>query len=224
MNKIATNTVFMLIAIITFVMLGDLFFLSNINIQINKTKADLDSKNNKLEKLKKSLSNIATDSQKLKENTILDLGAEGQLMKLIIDENLQTHFKICSYDLYSSYYYKPETENNIIEKPEKKPETTTENKTDNETNNINSPENIPDLDENGMPLNAATESDDNWQGLNIIPVKITFQTNQRDINTVLEHFQQTLPVNAVRSADLIFDDNKISGTYVFTFPLNEYDN
>ena len=42
---------------------------------------------------------------------------------------------------------------------------------------------------------------------------------------IIDHFYNRLPVvNTVRAADFIFEDDKVSGTYVFTFPLNEYDN
>ena len=228
MNKIITNTLFMIIVIIIFVVLGNLLFLSNISMQIEKTENAISTKHTELDKLKKSLNDVASDSQRIDENIVLTLGQEGQLMSLFINKSLQNYFKVSSYNLYSSYYFKPESsENNDLEissnniQSNFNPDQNSNQQSESSTQNGK----LPKLDEEtGMPIGASSaEEEDNWKGLNIIPIKLTYLTKADHLKDLFKYFE-SLPVNAVRSADFIFEDDKVSGTLVFTFPLNEYDN
>ncbi len=222
MNKVVTNTVFMLVAVIFFVVLGNLFVLSSLSMEINQKEHTLESKNKELNDLQKSESNTASETQKIGENIMLNVGQEGQLMSLFINENLQKVFKINTYDLYSPYTYKPEdfgTDNDLSKaEPSQSMPSNTNGGTPNSENNI------PQLDENGMPLDASSGDidTDDWEGLNILPVKLTFSTTPKYLSPILKNFQQ-FPVNTVRAADFIYsEDNKsVSGTLVFAFPLNE---
>ena len=229
MNKIVTNTIFMLVAVIFFVVLGNLFVLSSLSLEIKQKEHTLESKNKELENLKKSEANTASETQKIGENIMLNVGQEGQLMSLFINENLQKVFKINTYDLYSPYTYKPEdfgTDNDLSKAEPSKAESNQSMPSNTNANGgaSTSENNIPQLDENGMPLNASTEDidTDDWEGLNILPVKLTFSTKPKYLSPILKNFQQ-FPVNTVRAADFIYsEDNKtVSGTLVFAFPLNE---
>ena len=211
MNKIITNTIFVFIAVIIFVVLGNMVFLLNIKQQLNKAESDLLAKRQEIEVIKNSLENTATASQKISDNVVLSEGQEGQLMGIFINEYLQKHFKVKNYDLYSSYIYKPENPNNEI----------SASNMSNSSLTLET-EKIPQLDENGMPVNAYQDSsNDEWSGLKVLPIKIAFVATSEQFCTILDYFQQ-LPVNTIRLADLIMNDDVISGTLVFAFPLNDY--
>lgn len=211
MNKIITNTIFVFIAVIIFVVLGNMVFLLNIQQQLNKAESDLLAKRQEIEVIKNSLENTATASQKISDNVVLSEGQEGQLMGIFINESLQKHFKVKNYDLYSSYIYKPENPNNEI----------SASNMSNSSLTLET-EKIPQLDENGMPVNAYQDSsNDEWSGLKVLPIKIAFVATSEQFCTILDYFQQ-LPVNTIRLADLIMNDDVISGTLVFAFPLNDY--
>lgn len=98
---------------------------------------------------------------------------------------------------------------------------------DNDTNGSQSgDEKLSNLDENGMPQDAYVDegSEDNWEGLNILPIKITFSIKKENLTKILKYFQD-FPVNTIRAADFVFAENDlVNGTLVFTFPLNEEKN
>lgn len=208
MNKIITNSVFVLIAVIVFVILGNMFFLLNTKQELDRVESELVSKRQEIENLKLSLENSGTENQKIDDNIVLSSGQEGQLMGLFINENLQKHFKVKSYELYNSYVYKPENTNDNDNMPSEVSMARTDN--------------IPQLDENGMPVNAYHDTgSDEWEGLHILPIKLAFTATTQHFYTILGYFQQ-LPVNTIRSADIIMNSDIINGTLVFAFPLNDY--
>lgn len=207
MNKITANIAFLVILTIILVFLGKLFVISPIETKIDNKLQELSKIRMEAENLKNQLETLpekpATPQEKI---SLLSVGQEGQLMKLFLDKILEKGFKINTYDLFSSYHYKPElaeTNNNM---PTQEPE---------------QPEALSQLDENGMPLNAYTETDENeWPGLEITPLKITFTARAEGMNTALKYFWN-LPANTLRAADFILDGNIIKGTMIFAFPMNE---
>ena len=217
MNKILSNMAFMIIAIIIFVVLGNLFFVSNLNAEINNTEQIIIDQKAKLENIKKEFGDLS-DEKPIEKNIpkLVSIGQEGQIMKLFLDSpKTKSHISINSYDLYSSYYYKPEDSNKTDETPMP---TTDSSKEDNKGENKE--ENIPMLDENGMPINAYSQDEDDWKGIEITPVKITFSVEPKNMYSTLKLLEK-LPVNAVRSADFVFKQNLIRATMTLTFPLNE---
>lgn len=209
MNKMITNIVFVIIAVIIFVIFGNMFFLINVKQELNRTETELEARKQEIENINNRLENPITESQKISDNIVLNNRQEGQLMNLFINENLQKHFKVKSYDLYENYFYKPETQND-------------ESLNSISTFNQETTEKLPELDENGMPLNAYTASDNSeWTGLRVLPIKMTFSATAEHFNTILGYFQQ-LPVNTFRAADFIINQKTISGTLVFTFPINDF--
>ncbi len=213
MNKILSNMAFMIIAIIVFVVLGNLFFVSNLNAEINNTEQNIAEQKIKLNDIKKQLGDLS-DEKPIEKNTpkLVSIGQEGQIMKLFLDSpKAKSHISINSYDLYSSYFFKPEDEN----KTEEPPMPTSDN-----TKEDNKAENIPMLDDNGMPVNAYTQDEDDWKGIEITPIKITFSAEPKNMYSTLKLLEK-LPVNAVRSADFVFKQNLIRATMTLTFPLNE---
>lgn len=227
MNKVITNIAFVIISLIVFVILGNLFFLSNLNFEIATQKSDLKRKQEELSNLQKNLNSVATDSQKINDNIILNIGQEGQLMSLFINEGLQKYFNVNTYDLYSTYSYKPE---NLINEQEFGNSNGNYSNVNNSNMNTeggksDSQDKIPELDENGMPKDSNADSDngDDWEGLTVLPLKLTFSADQKHLITIIDFFQQ-FPVNTIRVADLIYNEDKVSGTFVFAFPINENEN
>ncbi len=208
MNKLIANTVFTIIAILIIVILGNLFFISNLDNEINKLNSELLINRNKLEQSQKELSDLPELNSKKNESTkmLISKGQESQLLRLILSSIPQKEFSINSYELFSSFFFKENSLNN-------------ENNTNN-TPEINSVDKIPLLDDNGMPVTAYSQDDDEWQGIEITPVKITFSTEPKFLGIALKNLER-LPLNAIRTADLIFDKKQIKGTIVFAFPLNE---
>ncbi len=231
MNKVITNIAFVIISVIVFIILGNLFFISNLKIEIANKKTEIEKKQKNLANIEKSLNSVASDSQKINDNIILNIGQEGQLMPLFINEGLQKYFKVNTYDLYSTYTYKPDNLTNEQDFGKSNANSETSNseagnpKVNTESGNSDTNEKIPLLDENGMPIDANKDSDndDNWEGLTILPLKLTFSANQKHLSTIIEFFQQ-FPVNTVRAADFIYDGDQVSGTFVFAFPINENEN
>ena len=143
-------------------------------------------------------------------------------MSLFINEGLQKYFNVNTYDLYSTYSYKPE---NLTNEQEFGNSNSNNSNMNTEGSNSNSQDKIPELDENGMPKDANADSDngDDWEGLTVLPLKLTFSADQKHLTTIIDFFQQ-FPVNTIRVADLIYNEDKVSGTFVFAFPINENEN
>ena len=210
MNKILTNIVFMIIAVIIIVVLGNLFFLSNLDNEINNVESNIAINRTNLEKLRSDLDKLSNEKPNTKNAPrLVSIGQEGQLMKLFLDSGkFKSPLKINTYDLFKAYYYKPEnTDENS-------------NNDNNSSNQGNTVENVSTLDENGMPVNAYTQDEYEWKGLEIVPIKITFAQEPKYMSNTLK-LLQSLPVNAIRAADFVFDRNLIRGTLILAFPLNE---
>ncbi len=207
MNKITANIAFLVILTIILVFLGKLFVISPMETKIDNKMQELSRIRMEAENLKSQLNTLpekpATPQEKI---SLLSVGQEGQLMKLFLDKILEKGFKINTYDLFSSYYYKPE----LAEANNNMP-----------VQEAAQPEALAQLDENGMPLNAYIETDENeWPGVEVTPLKITFTARAEGMNTALKYFWN-LPANAIRAADFILDGNIIKGTMIFAFPMNE---
>lgn len=212
MNRILVNTIFAIFLVFVVVVLGGHLFLSNYDIAIENVQIELNNKVAELENHRKSLENMKEpDSSQNKRNPLLLAGQEGQLMKLFLNKNIEKNFKINSYDLYSPYFYKPESIAKELE-------------SSSSPNKAPTPEELPDLDENGMPINAYKETDEEeWQGIETVPIKITFTARAEGMNPTLSYFKN-MPLNSIRAADFILDGRLIKGTLIFAFPLNESKN
>jgi len=76
---------FMIIAIIVFVVLGNLFLVSKLNAEIKKTEEDIVEQKINLDKIKKELGDLS-DEKPIEKNTpkLVSIGQEGQIMKLFL--------------------------------------------------------------------------------------------------------------------------------------------
>jgi len=75
----------MIIAIIVFVVLGNLFLVSKLNAEIKKTEEDIVEQKINLDKIKKELGDLS-DEKPIEKNTpkLVSIGQEGQIMKLFL--------------------------------------------------------------------------------------------------------------------------------------------
>ena len=212
MNKILTNVLFMIIAVVIIVVLGNLFFISTLDNKILQLESDIASQRTKVESQKAEIETLSSEKADSNSPRVLSIGEEGQVMKHFLNsEDYESPLFINTFDLFASYYYKPESsdENANIEINQPK-----------QMNSGKAIENTPVLDDNGMPVDAYTEADDEWKGIEILPVKITFSQKPEDMGKTLK-LLQNLPVNAVRAADFVFGKKFIRGTIILAFPLNE---
>ena len=208
MNKILTNVLFMIIAVIIIVVLGNLFFISNLDNKILQLELDIAEQRSKVENQKSEIENLSSEKTDSNAPRVLSIGEEGKIMKHFLDsDKFKSPLVINTYDLFASYFYKPEnTDEN-------------DNNAANQQNQNNS-ENTPLLDDNGMPVDAYAETDSEWKGIEILPIKITFSQKPEDMGKTLK-LLNSLPVNAVRTADFVFGKKLIRGTIILAFPLNE---
>ena len=174
MSKILTNILFMIIAVVIIVVLGNLFFVSNLDSKIMQLEMDIASQRTKVENQKNEIETLSSQKTNTDTPKVLSIGEEGQVLKHFLDtEDLKSPLIINTYDLLGSYYYKPE------------------NTEDNPNQEINLPkqlnaENTPLLDDNGMPVDSYTETNDEWKGLEVLPVKITFSQKSEDMGKTLK--------------------------------------
>ncbi len=208
MNKILTNVLFMIIAVVIIVVLGNLFFISNLDNKILQLELDIAEQRSKVENQKSEIENLSSEKTDSNAPRVLSIGEEGKIMKHFLDsDKFKSPLSINTYDLFASYFYKPENTDEST------------NNTANQQKPDNS-ENTPLLDDNGMPVDAYAETDSEWKGIEILPIKITFSQKPEDMGKTLK-LLNSLPVNAVRTADFVFGKKFIRGTMILAFPLNE---
>lgn len=211
MNKLLANIAFALITVIVIVFLGRLFIITNLDKEIENTSTKLFSNESELKIQKEKLARLNQNKTATrKEKTILLNPNQGsELMKLFFSPVIAKKFRINTYDLFSTYTFKPETENDA-----------TNQAVENVSQTV--PEKTLELDENGMPINAYTDTEETeWTGLSFVPVKITFTTTAQFMYSFIK-YMTNFPTNAVRSADMIMDDDGLlKGTLILSFPLKE---
>jgi hypothetical protein len=76
-----------------------------------------------------------------------------------------------------------------------------------------------------MPVGLAAEEDIEWAGVEIVPVKMTFTSTYRSFGRFSSEAVKNLPINAVRSMDLLLkNEGIVKGTLVMNFPVAESGN
>ncbi|MDD3145792.1 MAG: hypothetical protein PHD82_00700 [Candidatus Riflebacteria bacterium] len=216
MNRIATNVIGAVIAIVVVFFLGRLFFLTGLQNEINQARLQLEDGqknyetiNAELTRIKPTLDDEAASTPKKQQRTdkMLKPGEESSLLRLV-SETAGKSFRINSFDLIESFLLKPENPDDMGSSGGGFAAATTQE--------------LPELDDQGMPVGIATEDDEEWPGVEIVPLKLTFSTTFRTIGKFLTDAGQTLPLNSVRSLDLILrDEGLVKGTLVLNFPLAE---
>lgn len=214
MNRIATNVIGVVIAVIVVFFLGRLFFLSGSQTEIIQARLQLEDSQKKYEQINAELARIkptpeaeATGSTKKtqKVEKMLKPGEESSLLRMISDLAGKS-FRINSFDLIESFMLKPEADDEMASPGPGFSAVSQE---------------LPELDDQGMPVGAVAD-DEEWPGVEIVPMKVTFSTTFRTLGKFLSDAGQSMPINSVRSLDLIMrDEGLVKGTLVLNFPLAE---
>jgi hypothetical protein len=207
MNKLNANILAAVIVVCVFFFLGRLMFLANQQREIDAARDQLQSGTSQLaefeaelERLKKAVK--AENSISRGSNKLLQTGEEPSILRFILD-NSGSSFKLNSYELLESYRIKPELENEAAAGSQ-----------------FSTSEELPQLDDQGMPVGMSDDSDEEWPGVEIIPVKMTFMTTYLTLGGFLSEANKKLPMNAVRSMDLLLK-RTVRGTLVMAFPVAE---
>ncbi len=208
MNRLTTSIIVAMVVLSVIFFLGRLFFLSGVQREILQTRNRLEQLEDNQATLEKELEKLrsrATDQLKdARNSSLLKPGMEFKLLNNIIE--LSGNLKINDFAILPSYFHK-----------------NAEDQGGSETStSFNAIQELPQLDEQGMPIGASTDDDTEWPGVEIVPVKFSFTTTFRNLGQFFSKIDSQMPINQIRSADIILQDAYISrGTVVMLFPVAE---
>ena len=204
--KITLATFIILIIVFS---LAYLVILSPIDRQIKQTHLQYDQAETslkdletKLQSLKQKYPNgIKPDKKKSK---LLIPGQEASLLRKI-SACAEKRMKISSFDLLKSFRVKGKDTEEIAASAAPAFQPGAE---------------LPKLDENGMPIGIATDDDTEWEGVEVIPVKIKFSSTYRGLGKFLSNVRKALPLHSIRNMDFLSQTSGIyRGTILLTFPV-----
>lgn len=213
MNKVAANSLAAVILMIVVFFVGRLFFLSSLQTELQQSSQLLEENQRKYAALEAEVSKILPESAEAAagrkkvsgENKLIKAGEEASLLRQISEKSGDS-FRMHSFDLIESFRIKPDME--ISDAGTQSFAAGTQE--------------LPQLDEQGMPVGLAAEDDTEWPGVEVVPAKLTFATSIRALGKFLNEAGRTMPINSIRSLDLIMrDGGLVRGTLVLNFPLAE---
>ncbi|MGM0598753.1 MAG: hypothetical protein ACQETH_02940 [Candidatus Rifleibacteriota bacterium] len=209
MNRFTSSIIASIVTVAIIFFIGRLLFLSDIqkNIlqvskQIIQIKDNTNTLNQELNKLKKE---VKTYVEKPRNQKVLIPGNEPKLLSSII--KCSQNMRIQDYEILPSYFVKGKNEDSYSS-------TSSQAYQDGEE--------LPPLDENGMPIGIEVDDGSDWPGVEIIPVKFRFITTYRNLGQFFSNAEKYLPMSKIKSLDLILKDSGIAkGTLVMLFPASE---
>jgi hypothetical protein len=179
--------------------------IESLKQQATEQEKELIALSTKHNKFKKEEADLLANPSKLwsKTRTLLKPGfEESNLMKLILSctRGCTDSFTISSFHIMDPYYVHPAAEETDYE-------------------NIDIKDLVIDM-ETGMPIGAEID-DGSWQGVEIVPVRLTYVTSFKSLMEFFNNFRgKKLPLYSIRSLDINFIDSKfVRGTLVLGFPL-----
>jgi Tfp pilus assembly protein PilO len=141
-----------------------------------------------------------------RSNTLLKPGQEYNLLKQILA--CSGNMSIQNFAILPSYRVKNKDDEFMSDNYEVK--------------NYNAGDELPQIDEQGNPVGMVTDDDVEWPGVEIVPVKLSFTTTYRSLGQFFSQVLRSMPINVVRSMDIMVKDSGISkGTVVLLFPVSE---
>lgn len=210
MNKVTIAIVVSLITVIVVLFLGRLVALSGIEQKIIQTEALINRLDTDKKALDEKAKKLKATSVKIPKNSgkILNPGEEAEALKVILSCASKKRFKFQNFEELKIYNVKSSGESNTSQFAAQA---------------FNPGQKLPKLDEQGMPVNLASQQDDTeWAGVEILPVKFAFKTTFSGIGQFLSNTRKNLPLHGVRNMDIIFDESGIvRGTIVLVFPESE---
>ena len=213
MNNIGANLAALLIVLIVVFFVGRIFLLA-------ETQKQLEQAESQVEQYKSSQADIDAEYESLKErvknseaplrnNKLLLAGQEASLLRSTLDLGGKS-MRLNSFSLLPSFRVKSDIEENYSNSPVR--------------SSVN-PEEMPQLDDQGMPVGLANDDEEEWPGVEIVPIKMTFTSTYRSFGKFLSDSGRNMPVNAVRSMDLLLkSDGIVKGTLIMNFPVAESGN
>lgn len=213
MNNIGANLVALLIVLVVVFFVGRIFLLADIQKQLAQAESALEQHNIDQTKVEAEYENLKERVKgaevPIRSNKLLIAGQEASLLRSILDLGGKS-LRLDSYSMLQSFRVKADEEDTYSDSP---------------TPSSDAPQELPQLDDQGMPVGLATEEDEEWPGVEIIPVKMTFTSTYRSFGKFLSDAGRSMPVNAVRSMDLLLkSDGIVKGTLIMNFPVAENGN
>ncbi|EKD82674.1 MAG: hypothetical protein ACD_39C01157G0006 [uncultured bacterium] len=210
MNNLGTNLVALLIVLIVVFSVGRLVLLADAQKQLDHAQSELvqyQTNQKTLDAEYESLkSQVKNTDVPVRSNKLVLPGQEASLLRSILDLGGKS-LRLNSYSMLPSFRAKAADESMFTENP---------------AENFGATEELPQLDDQGMPVGLAAESDEEWPGVEIIPVKLTFTSTYRSFGKFLSEVGKGMPISAVRSMDLLLkSEGIVKGTLIMNFPVAE---
>ncbi|GAB1354184.1 MAG TPA: hypothetical protein PLK28_11885 [Candidatus Rifleibacterium sp.] len=215
MNKVAANSLAAIVLMIVVFFVGRLFFLSSLQTELQQASQLLEENQRKYAALEIEVSKIKPESPEEMagrkkasgESRLIRPGEEASLLRQISEKGGDS-FRMHSFDIIEAFRFKPETDITDAGAGAQ--------------NFAAGTQELPQLDEQGMPVGLAAEDDIEWPGVEVVPAKMTFATSIRALGKFLSEAGRSMPINSIRSLDLIMrDGGLVRGTLVLNFPLAE---
>ncbi len=207
MNNIKTNLMALLIVLIVIFSIGRVVLLADSQKQLEQAEIELEEHLSRGQIIEAGLENmkelIKNEDAPIRNNKLILPGQEASLLGSMLELGGKS-LRLNSYAMLPSFRVKPaEEEYTAASAPEIS-------------------ETLPQLDDQGMPVGLPTEDDEEWTGVEIIPVKMTFTSTYRSFGKFLSNTSKTMPVNAIRSMDLLLkSEGIVKGTLIMNFPVAE---
>lgn len=210
MNRVNSSVIATLIVIIVVFFLGRLFFISSIQKEYDQVQASLAQRLNEVEALREEQSRLESSDEEdegpTRSTVLLKPGKEPGLVRQLIAASGKV--RLSSFEILESYFIKNENEQEYSMAVD---------------TSFNPNDDMLELDEFGMPVGLPAYQDlTEWQGVEIVPVKFKFMARTVALGNFLKVIDTELPMNSVRSLDVILQPNDVvRGTIVLLFPLEE---
>lgn len=209
MKKVANSIIAAIVFLSVLFFIGRLVFLSGVQKEISQTQnrlTQLEEKKGLLEaELVKLRARAKQEIKSSKKSAFLIPGQEHTLLTSILA--CTGNLRIQNYELMKSYFVKSQDDESLY---------------GSSSASFNTAEQLPELDDQGMPVGATMEEDTEWPGVEIIPIKLSFSTTYRNLGKFFSKIDKNLPINVVRSMDVLIKDSAITkGTIVMLFPVTE---
>ena len=200
----------LLIVLVVVFFVGRIFLLADIQKQLVQAESELEQHSISQTNIKAEYDNLKERAKSaevpIRSNKLLIAGQEASLLSSILDLGGKS-LRLDSYSMLPSFRVKADEEETYSEVPAQSSDT---------------PQELPQLDDQGMPVGMATDEDEEWPGVEIIPVRMTFTSTYRSFGKFLSDAGKSMPVSAVRSLDLLLkSDGIVKGTLIMNFPVAE---
>ncbi len=210
MNNIGANLAALLIVLIVVFFVGRIFLLADAQKQLEQAESQFEQHtsgqealNAEYEKLK---ARAKAEDAPVRSNKLLIAGQEASLLSSILELGGKS-LRLNSYSMLPSFRVKAGDEGDSAGPAQA------------------GPQELQQLDDQGMPVGMATDDDEEWPGVEVIPVKMTFTSTYRSFGKFLSDAGKSMPVSAVRSMDLLLkSDGIVKGTLIMNFPVAESGN